>query len=218
MEIIDPLSEVTRKERRALLGISALSIAISITNLIPTKIPALGVEFPPIEQGHLLLAITGVVIFYLIAFIIYAWTDYTNWKTELSQWLVHHQPPIPENEQEEEYGHHAAHEHLQELYENGDIPGAEQFENTLIHEKVKKELENQYQNQKNKIPSASKLRAIFEFIVPIVIAMVAIFILNTTDIKLQTKPKDGTCDSSLTQKIAPNKSLNQIGEKNAPPC
>jgi len=49
MKIIDPLSEVTRRERRALLGVSALSIAMSITHLIPTKISALGVEFPPTE-------------------------------------------------------------------------------------------------------------------------------------------------------------------------
>ncbi len=183
MKIIDPLSEVTRKERRALLGVSALSIAMSITHLIPTKISALGVEFPPTEQGLFLLAITGVVIFYLLAFIVYAWTDYINWKTELHMWLVHNQPPVPDDEHEEEYQYHSTHDHLNQLYSEGDIPGAERLENELIHDRVKKELESQYQAQKKKIPPASRLRAAFEFVVPIVIAVVAIIILLTTEIK-----------------------------------
>lgn len=183
MKVIDPLSEVTRRERRSLLGVSALSIAMSITHLIPTKISALGVEFPPTEQGLFLLVVAGVVIFYLLAFIVYAWADYINWKTELHMWRVQNQPPLPDDEHEEEYEFRSGQDRLHQLYSEGDIPGAERFENELIYSRVKKELESQYQFQKKKIPAASKLRAIFEFIVPIVIAVVAIGILLTTEIK-----------------------------------
>ena len=42
--VSDALSEITRKERRALLGVSTLCIAITHANLVPTKISALGIE------------------------------------------------------------------------------------------------------------------------------------------------------------------------------
>ena len=41
----DPLSEVTRKERRALLGISVLGGALVNIALVPEKLSTFGIEF-----------------------------------------------------------------------------------------------------------------------------------------------------------------------------
>ena len=53
----DPLSEVTRKERRVLLGISALGIVIVKSGLVPSKVTALRIEFSKNDQQALILAL-----------------------------------------------------------------------------------------------------------------------------------------------------------------
>lgn len=80
VQLRDPLSEVTRKERRFLLGTSALGITLVKTGLVPTKIPAFGIEFAHIEQRALLLIIALVTIYFLIAFVIYATSDFLAWR------------------------------------------------------------------------------------------------------------------------------------------
>lgn len=76
----DPLSQVTRAERRMLLGISALSIFVTSTGLIPTKISALGVDFGQSDQRALLLVLALVVAYFLGAFVVYGLTDYLSWR------------------------------------------------------------------------------------------------------------------------------------------
>jgi len=76
----DPLSEITRKERRFLLGLAALGIALVKVPLVPTKFAALGIEFAPINQSVLLQLYAFMVAFFLTAFLIYAFTDYVAWR------------------------------------------------------------------------------------------------------------------------------------------
>jgi hypothetical protein len=76
----DPLSQVTRAERRMLLGISALSIFVTSTGLIPTRVSALGVDFGQSDQRALLLVLALVVGYFLVAFIVYGLTDYLSWR------------------------------------------------------------------------------------------------------------------------------------------
>ena len=49
--VYDPLTEITRKERRFLLGASALGIALVKVPLVPTKFSVLGLEFTPTNQA-----------------------------------------------------------------------------------------------------------------------------------------------------------------------
>lgn len=76
----DPLSQVTRAERRMLLGVSALSIFVTRTGLIPTKISALGVDFEQSDQRALLVVMALVVGYFLGAFLVYGFTDYLSWR------------------------------------------------------------------------------------------------------------------------------------------
>src|ERR1700730_14495042 len=74
----DPLREVTRKERRSLLGVSVIAILVSWTGLVPEKIENLGITFAATERRALLFVFLGVVVYYAVAFGIYAWADYLN--------------------------------------------------------------------------------------------------------------------------------------------
>ena len=78
--VSDPLSKVTRTERRVLLGVSAIGIAIVKTGLVPSKIAALGIEFEQADKRALLRIIGFVVLYFLVAFALYAASDYFAWR------------------------------------------------------------------------------------------------------------------------------------------
>jgi hypothetical protein len=71
----DFLTDPSRKERKALLALSAVGLAIGWGNLVPTDIPGLGVTLEPNDQGSLVLLVTGVIAYFLVSFVIYAWAD-----------------------------------------------------------------------------------------------------------------------------------------------
>jgi hypothetical protein len=74
--VLDPLSEVTRRERKALLIASLIALAISFGGLVPTEIQALGVKLSPPERDSILLLIALSVIYLLVGFSIYGWADW----------------------------------------------------------------------------------------------------------------------------------------------
>lgn len=76
----DPLSDVTRQERKYLLGISFIAITIVKAGIIPTKVPALGVEFGKTDQQSLLWAVGLITAYFLIAFVVYASSDFLVWR------------------------------------------------------------------------------------------------------------------------------------------
>lgn len=84
----DPLSQVTRNERRNLLGASAIGIVIVKTGLIPSKISALGIEFTQTDRRSLLLAIAAIVGYFLLAFLVYASSDLLAWRVSFQKALL----------------------------------------------------------------------------------------------------------------------------------
>lgn len=77
--LLDPLSEVARKERRNLLFASTFSIAVDMLGLVPTKLSALGIDFPPPAQDSFLILLALVVGYFIVAFVIYASADFFAW-------------------------------------------------------------------------------------------------------------------------------------------
>jgi hypothetical protein len=67
----DPMSEVSSRERRALLLTSLLAVAVTAGGLVPVKVAALGIELSPPEQTRLLVLLALVVSYFLVAFLIY---------------------------------------------------------------------------------------------------------------------------------------------------
>lgn len=76
----DPLSEVTRKERRMLLSFSVVGVFVARAGLVPAKISALGIDFERTQQQTLLLLFALVVCYFVAAFVIYGFTDFLAWR------------------------------------------------------------------------------------------------------------------------------------------
>ncbi|HBF88640.1 MAG TPA: hypothetical protein DDX39_08365 [Bacteroidales bacterium] len=79
----DPLSETSRKARKFLLGGSLIGLMIYYSNLIPTKISALGFEFNEVNQTGFITVLSLVILFYLMTFIIYASSDFLKWRISI---------------------------------------------------------------------------------------------------------------------------------------
>ena len=81
----DPLTRTTRRERTSLLGVSAVCIAITKAGLVPSKISALGVEFSQASQQSLFHVLAAVVGYYFVAFILYAAADFVPWRIRYTE-------------------------------------------------------------------------------------------------------------------------------------
>jgi hypothetical protein len=80
VKVKDPLSEVTRKERRSLLAVSIVALVVVKVGLLPEEITALGIKFATHDKASLLHLLVYVVGFYLLAFVIYALSDFITWR------------------------------------------------------------------------------------------------------------------------------------------
>ena len=80
IRVQDPLSEVTRAERKSLLGVSAIGIVIARSGLVPARISALGIEFDRTDQRALLGMLAAVVAYFLVAFVVYGISDLVAWR------------------------------------------------------------------------------------------------------------------------------------------
>lgn len=79
----DPLTEVTRKERVYLLAVSLIGIAIVTTGLVPSRIAALGIVLDQPDRAALLILLAVVTAYFLVAFVVYAASDYVTRRTIL---------------------------------------------------------------------------------------------------------------------------------------
>lgn len=76
----DPLSVISRLERRNLLIASTVGLLAGHVGLIPTRISALGLEFDAPAQSAFLVVL-GLVVFYMAsAFFIYSIADFFIWR------------------------------------------------------------------------------------------------------------------------------------------
>lgn len=81
--IADPLSEVTRKERKILLIASLISVALAKGGLVPKKIEALGIELTALEINSLLYLLASVLVYLILGFTIYAAADLQRRKVRI---------------------------------------------------------------------------------------------------------------------------------------
>ena len=157
-QLQDTLSSVTRKERQFLLGISLLGIALVKTGLIPSKISGLGIELQSANPQALLSIVACVILYFLVAFIIYAASDYVAWKLSISS-------QVHEKELAEYYD---------ELHGNYGPP-TETPEAAMAEYRYK--LRKKILTYFKMIKPISIIRAFFDLGLPILIAGYALFIL-----------------------------------------
>jgi hypothetical protein len=77
--LLNPLSSATRSARKTLLLVAGIGLVMNKTGLVPTKITTLGVEFSKSDRNVLLRIVGAVVVYLLVTFVVYAWTDYVIW-------------------------------------------------------------------------------------------------------------------------------------------
>lgn len=83
----DPLSDVSRRERRNLLASSTIAVLTAHAGLIPTRISALGVELTSPGQSAFLVLFAAVVIYFLTAFVVYGFSDFLLWRHKYHDYL-----------------------------------------------------------------------------------------------------------------------------------
>jgi hypothetical protein len=76
----DPLTGTTRRMRSSLLGSCVLGVVIAKTGLVPSKIADLGIEFTADHRAALILIALLAVIYFLVAFLVYAMSDFSQWQ------------------------------------------------------------------------------------------------------------------------------------------
>jgi amino acid transporter len=86
--LTDPLSAIARAERRNLLLAATLAILIAHVNLVPTRISALGLSFAPPAQAAFLVITVFVVLYFVLAFGMYAVADFFIWRKRYYDYLA----------------------------------------------------------------------------------------------------------------------------------
>jgi hypothetical protein len=149
----DPLTEVTRKERRTLLVVSTVGIIMVKSGLVPSRITALGIEFAKTDQRALIVALGAVVTYFVAAFVIYAVSDMVAWRvafhTAVNDW-VREQDRLEKEEAMDVEGGGPPHESLLSRLRWSRFSGP-----------------------------ISALRAVFEFLIPVIIGAYAAWLLFT---------------------------------------
>lgn len=82
---IDPLSDVTRGERKALLGSCVVAVSIAAGGLVPEEIDALGITVTAAQEKSLLYILTGVIVYFVFGFTIYAFSDLNRRRVATAQ-------------------------------------------------------------------------------------------------------------------------------------
>jgi uncharacterized membrane protein HdeD (DUF308 family) len=81
----DPLSEVTRQERKSLLATCVIAVSIAAGGLVPGEIEALGITVTPAQEKSLLYIVAGVIVYFILGFTIYAISDLNRRKVAEAQ-------------------------------------------------------------------------------------------------------------------------------------
>ena len=85
VRVQDPLRDVTRKERRALLATSLIGLAMARGGIVPAEISMLGVSLSATDQAALLQLLALVNTYLLVAFAFYAAVDFVAWRIAFAE-------------------------------------------------------------------------------------------------------------------------------------
>jgi hypothetical protein len=158
----DPLSQVTRNERKLLLAVSAIGLIVRHAGLVPTKIAALGIEFSQIDQKILLKSVGAIVLCFLCAFVLYALSDFVAWRLEFHG--AHREALLDQLRKQKEYDDLGG--NFPALPTGGTFRGIKPYEKSdvPIASRAMRRLES----------PISLLRAIFEFVLPTIVGLIAV--------------------------------------------
>lgn len=85
--LTDPLSNISRSERRNLLISSVIGFLVSKAGIVPKKISALDIELSLPAQGTFVYLVGATIIYFLLAFIVYGLSDFFIWRKRYQDYL-----------------------------------------------------------------------------------------------------------------------------------
>jgi hypothetical protein len=165
--IRDPLSEVTRNERRFLLGVSIIAIALVRTGLVPSKISALGIEFSQTDQKSLFSVLALITSYFVAAFALYASSDFIAWRLAFRASLRDWVEQMKKRDEERSK--------LKAEDRSDRHPAEDYYERYMRRWRIVSIISR----------PTSFLRAVFEFILPIMVGIYATILLLKTPPPLQ---------------------------------
>lgn len=179
----EPLSEFSRKERRALLGFSVLALMIALCDLIPQKISALGVEITGTQQGYLKWVFFGLIVYFLVAFSISGLQDWLAWRGRIHEGLS--------ADMKEGYESQAVSQGRMQAPNHSYTPGKQ------LWKEAWKEVESFHP-----IKIAWRLywiRVGFEFLIPLGVGLIALYCLVSLDMHSAAVKSHEATTYSMTQ-------------------
>lgn len=87
--LTDPLSLITRIERRNLLLASTAGILVAKAGLLPTQISALGISLSVSNQSAFIVVMALTVTYFVFAFLLYGIADFFVWRKKYQDYLEH---------------------------------------------------------------------------------------------------------------------------------
>lgn len=128
---------------------SAIALVISQTGMVPAKVSALGIEFGASDQVALLRVFSAVICYFAIAFLIYGASDYLQWRLRYD----------------------SARRAIFLAHVEKKISSKSLDENMFDELKLR--------GVQRVSPTVSALRGLFEFVLPIAVAVLAVYLLLT---------------------------------------
>lgn len=175
----DVLRDVTRKERRTLLGLATVAIIIAKENVKLSSINVLGLNLGNTDNDRLLFLMGLVVVYFFVAFIIYAALDLVSWRFTVADMKS---KEAAENYQRDSEKQKESKEEQKENNGKQSIPYldsekiAEHKRNSVRYEVVKAAKETR-QSYYPWALGVTLLRAAFDFVLPIFVGGYAIRLL-----------------------------------------
>jgi hypothetical protein len=140
------------------LGLSMLGISIAQGGLLPTQITALGISLNAQEQRTILVLLGLICLYYLVAFLVYALSDFTSWQVAIRDSIVSlWQAPRGDDVEEEDAGERAM--RMESFFEK---------HHPFLH------VSDIF------VRPVSKVRAVFEFLIPPIVGVYAVIVLFFT--------------------------------------
>lgn len=167
-KVSDPLSDETRKLRRALLVWCLVAAALTLGDLFPSEITAFGLKVTPTNRSALSLLLVAVVAYHLLAFLVHGGVDAVRW-------YVNH------NSTEWEDDAAAYESYKAELLAKSKLS---EDDRTFMEEHERRlgslwrgEALDTYQKWVRVVPYASGARAAVDFLVPVVAGGTGVYLL-----------------------------------------
>lgn len=162
------LGEIARKERRMLLASATMGILVAWSGLVPSRIPAFGIEFSLGNRVALMRVAAAIIAYFWLAFVIYGTLDLIRWR------LAHRQQVVAFLRKVESRA--VANKNVDR---GGEDVGRFEYLDDLIEKEDDKEIYTPFL-----VKPAALVTVIFELVLPLIVGLYGIYAVLSFSAKL----------------------------------